>query len=156
MTTHLPVSLCSFAVSILLFFPFIHLASGAAINPPPLSFLASNQSKPQPKNHPFTTNLGDSPYHCTNTPIWTSRGWNPTDCQTALLRFALTESDRHGDHDFEFHGPGSAPTTRLRRMSTPRRYTSGELKPFSGGLLVEKYRYTDEDEVEKARVRLLL
>ncbi len=132
MTTHFPLSLCSFAISILLVFPFIHLASAAAINPPALSFLASNQSSLQRNDFPIISNLGNPPYNCVNTPKWTSQGWNPFDCQSALLRLALTESDRHGDHDFEFLGPGSDPTSRLPKMNTPRRYTSGEPKSFPG------------------------
>lgn len=133
MTGHLPVSLCSFAISMLLFFPFVHLASGAAINPPALSFLASNQSNRRPNNLPVTGNLGVSPYNCANDPVWTSRGFNSADCQSALLRLALTETDRHGDRDFEFLGPLADPTSSLPKMSTPRRYISGELKPCYGG-----------------------
>ncbi len=132
MKIHLPVSLCSFAVSILLFFPFTRLASGAATNPPTPSVLALNQSNPESKNL-LPSTLGESTYHCSNEPMWTATGWNPAECQLALLRLALSESDRHGDEDFEFMGPGSFPTSRNPKMVTPRRYTSGELEPFAGG-----------------------
>ena len=134
MTPHLTVSFCSFAFSILLLCPFMHLAGGATINFPKTSFLASNQSSPLSKNLSLTRNLGSSTYQCTDNPVWNSPAWHPSDCQVALLRLALTESDRHGDHYFEFLGPGATASHRLPTMDTPRRYTSGKLDHCSWDL----------------------
>ena len=134
MRPYLPVIFCSFASSILLLYPFAYIASGAAISVPTNSFLTSNQSSPVPKDLSVTSNLGSSPYHCTDDPVWDFPLWNPSDCQVALLRLALSDSDRHGDHYFEFLGPGATASQGIPTMGTPRRYTSGMFERRSGDM----------------------
>ncbi len=52
-----------------------------------------------------------------------------TSCYEALRLF-YKEVARHDDEDFEFLAPDARPTTRLKTMQTPRRYTFGK-HPFS-------------------------
>ena len=132
MKSHLPVSVYSFTIPFLLLYPFNYIASGAAITFPTTTFLTSNQSNTLAKDLSTIGSLGTSPYHCTDNPTWNSPAWNPSDCQVALLRLALSESDRHGDHDFEFLGLGAASSHRMPTMDTPRRYTSGKLERRCG------------------------
>ena len=129
MKVHFSFSKCFSTITTLLLVPFAHVTSGLAVNQPTPSIPTSNQSNTSSNDLPSTNPLGDSAYRCTDAPEWTSHAWNPADCQVALLRLALSESDRHGDTDFEFVAPGAHPTKNLPRMSTPRRYTSGELEP---------------------------
>ncbi len=46
------------------------------------------------------------------------------------LRLFHKEIARHDDEDFEFLAPDAHPTTKLKTMQTPRRYTFGR-RPFS-------------------------
>ena len=132
MNSLFPVSACTLAITTLLLYPLTHLANAAPTVPPAPSFISTNQSNAPGNIVPFTTSLGDSAYHCTSAPAWSVPGWVPADCQVALLRMSLSDADRHGDHDFEFTAPGAHPTSPLPEMSTPRRYTSGKLRPPDG------------------------
>ena len=132
MKMRLSISRYTFALAIFFQNPFAHFVDGAAISSPASFSLLSNHSNPLLKNSSFVSDIGSTPYHCTESPIWSSASWNPADCAVALLRLALTEADRYGDQDFEFLGPWARPEHAMPPMYTPRRYTSGKHEPIVG------------------------
>lgn len=60
------------------------------------------------------------------SPDWVGNVYVASDCEQALWRLVRDEVLVHGDKEFEFLAPNTAPFHTLPTMQTPRRYTVGK------------------------------
>ena len=67
-----------------------------------------------------------SSHHCNLAPEWSSRTFNPRDCDIAISDFLRRKVLVHGDSAVEFVRVGTKPRSRLPTVSTPQKYQAGE------------------------------
>ena len=65
-------------------------------------------------------------HHCNLAPEWSSRNFNPRDCDTAISDFLRRKVLVHGDSAVEFVRIGTKPRSRLPTVLTPQKYEAGE------------------------------
>lgn len=73
--------------------------------------------------------LGDSmlfSHHCSLAPEWSSRTFNPRDCDIAISDFLRRKVLVHGESAVEFVRIGTKPRSRLPTVLTPQKYQAGE------------------------------
>lgn len=77
----------------------------------------------------ISTSANDQRYHCTNRKEWIGRdkGFEITDCFNARLIFWQDMIVKHRpEQRVEYMGHHAQPTTRLEKVQTPLRFTSGK------------------------------
>lgn len=67
-----------------------------------------------------------STHHCNLAPEWSSRTFNPRDCDIAISDFLRRKVLVHGDSAVEFVRIGTKPRSRLPTVLTPQKYQAGE------------------------------